>query len=198
MRLFFLSIFIFLTGCASTPRPDLTREEFLTITSREYAGVSKDQVIGAAERLFRLADGDDFEIVHAHEGIHATRKWSAYLVIAAVIGTDYWNFLVSETASGVKARVQLNTQSQGVTPMATTASDWTATTMPMDGVPITGTAIYDVFWARMDYLLGKRPDWMTCEIADTRVKTGATWGSNEALCNSFNMKDAAPGGVAQK
>ncbi|AEC22239.1 hypothetical protein PT7_P003 (plasmid) [Pusillimonas sp. T7-7] len=57
---------------------------------------------------------------------------------------------------------------------------------------VPGTAIYDVFWARMDYLLGKNDKWMTCEEANSRVKAAITWGPNEALCNSFNMKDAAP------
>lgn len=44
----------------------------------------------------------------------------------------------------------------------------------------------------MDYLLGVRPDWMNCKMADERVKEGVVWGANEALCNSFNIKDETP------
>ena len=76
--------------------------------------------------------------------------------------------------------------------MMVSGGAWTATSMPMSGSPVMGTAIYDVFWSRMDYLLGLRQDWMTCQMADERVKSGATWGTNEALCNSFNVKDAVP------
>ena len=182
-----------LAGCATT-RPQLTRDEWLATTSRTYEGVSKEQVIGAAERLFRLADGDDFNIAHNDDGIYASRNWTAYVVIAAAMGIDYWQLSVTPAGAGVKVRVQVNTQAQGVTPMATTNGAWTATTTAMAGSPVMGTAIYDAFWSRMDYLLGKRPDWMTCQIADERVKQKVTWGSNEALCNSFNLKDDVPTG----
>ena len=83
-------------------------------------------------------------------------------------------------------------QGLAVVPMMTTAPAWTATTMPMVGTPVDGTALYDVFWARMDYLLGKRAKWMDCKEADRRVKQGIVWGSNENLCNSFNIKDDRP------
>lgn len=186
---FFLLAMI--AGCATT-RPQLSREEWLAVSSRNYEGVTKDQVISAAERLFRLADGDDFRIVHTEDGIYSTRNWLVYLVIAAATGIDYWQVKVTPAANSVKAVVQVNTQSQAIAPMATTSGAWTATTMPMAGTPVNGTAIYDVFWSRMDYLLGKRPDWLNCQLADKRVKQGIVWGTNEALCNSFNVKDETP------
>lgn len=184
-------IAVLLTGCATT-QPQLSREEWLSITSRSYEGVTKEQVISSAERLFRLADGDDFNVVHTEDGLYASRNWSAYMVIAAAMGTDYWQVKVAPDGNRFKAYVQVNSQAQGVTPMATTNGAWTATTTPMAGSPVMGTAIYDVFWARMDYLLGKRSDWMNCQIADERVKQKITWGTNEALCNSFNIKDEVP------
>ena len=70
--------------------------------------------------------------------------------------------------------------------------DYVAGTSAMSGSPVMGTAIYDVFWSRLDYLLGKRKDWMTCKVADERVKQNITSGTNEALCNSFNMNDKLP------
>lgn len=184
-------LFIMLAGCATT-RPQLSREEWLAMSSRHYDGITKDQVICAAEKLFRLADGDDFSIVHTEDGIYAVRNWIVYLVFAAGMGTDYWQLKVTTTDNGAKATVQVNTQAQSITPMATTSGAWTATTMPMAGTPVGGTAIYDVFWSRMDYLLGKRPDWMNCQMADERVKQGIAWGTNVALCNSFNVKDETP------
>lgn len=182
---------ILLAGCATT-QPQLSREEWISVTSRTYDGVTKEQVIGAAEHLFNLADGDDFQIVHTEDGLYASRGWMVYMVFAAAIGTDYWQLKVVDTGSRLKASVQVNTQGQGVSPVATTNGAWTATTTPMAGTPIMGTAIYDIFWSRMDYLLGKRPDWMTCQIADERVEKKITWGNNQALCNAFNVKDQKP------
>ena len=132
-----------------------------------------------------MVHGDDFKIVDTEDGLYATRNWSVYLVLAFVAGTDYWQVKVTQTDNCVKAFVQVNTQAQNVIPMATTDGAMTATTMPMAGAPVDGTAIYDVLWSRMDYLLGKRSDWMDCKCANERGKHGIVWGTNEALCNSF-------------
>lgn len=191
-RIVFIAILLaFMSGCAA-PRPQMSRTEWLAMTQRDYVGVTKDQALEAAEKLLRLADGDDFQITHTEEGLSATRNWLAYLVIAAASGTDFWAIKATPIKEGVRVSMQVNTQSQAVSPMATTGNNWTATTMPMSGSPVTGTAIYDVFWARLDYLLGKTTQWMTCETADERVSKKITWGNNEALCNGFNMKDENP------
>lgn len=187
-----LFLIVMVIGCATTPRPQLSREQWLAVYSRHYTGVTKEQVISAAERLFQLADGNDFTIIHTEDGVYATRNWSIYLILAAAMGTDYWQLKVTPDGDGVKATVQVNSQSQAITPVPTSSGAWTATTGPMAGTPVGGTAIYDVFWSRMDYLLGKRPDWMNCEMADERVKQGVVWGPNDALCNSFNVEDETP------
>jgi hypothetical protein len=54
------------------------------------------------------------------------------------------------------------------------------------------TALYDVFWARLEYLLDKRDDWMDCEKANERVDKGITSGSNEALCHPYNLENDTP------
>lgn len=186
-----LMLLVISAGCA-IKRPPMSREEWLAVSSRHYEGATKEQVISAAEKILRLADGDDFKIVHTEEGIYASRNWSVYLILAATMGTDYWKFKVVQEDNTVMAVVQINRQQQAVTPMATSSGAWTATTMPMAGIPVDGTAIYDVFWSRMDYLLGVRSEWMSCKVADERVRLGVVWGSNEALCNSFNVKDDTP------
>ena len=40
------------------------------------------------------------------------------------------------------------------------------------GSAVDGTTIYEIFWARMTYLLGQRDTWMTCAESDARVKAG--------------------------
>jgi len=190
-----LALLATLSGCAAK-RPQQTREEWINTTTRTYQGVTKDQALAAAEKLFRLADGDDFVITYTDDGIQATRPWSMYMVISAMSGTDYWTVRATQAGNAVRVAAQVNMQHQAITPMPTTSSGtWTAAVIPMSGSPVIGTAIYDVFWARMDYLLGKTDTWMTCEVADKRKSEGLTWGYNEPLCNSFNMADSPPDGV---
>lgn len=191
-KLIVLLLLAMMTGCSATPHKQLSREEWLDVYSQDYAGVTKEQVINAAENLFRLADGNDFSIIHTEDGVYATRNWLVYMVLAAASGTDYWKLTVAPTDNGVRATVRVNTQSQSIVPMPTTSDAMTAGTTPMSGRPVEGTAVYDLFWNRMDYLLGKSPTWMTCKMAKEKIEKGEVWGTIEPLCNAFNVKDDQP------
>jgi len=188
-----------LNACVSTPT--LSRDEWLRMTNRTYEGVTKEQALAATERLFRLADGNDFMVSHSDDGLVAVRTWAVYLILAASVGTDSWAVRAVENGSGgTRMSVSLGTQAGAVTGVVTgqVGGQYTAAplTMPTMGSAVNGTAIYDVFWARMDYLLGQYPAWMDCGEANRRVTIGIVWGDNSALCNSFNLKDDVPEGAA--
>ena len=185
-----VGLLVALAGCATQPK--MTRDEYLKTTQREYVNKTPDDVFKAAEKLFTLADGDDFTFHYTDDSMSASRPWVVYLVFAASMGTDNWLIRTKEEGNKTKVSALVSTAMGSVAPMATTGGDWTATGLPGGGNIVAGTAIYDVFWARMDYLLGKSDKWMSCEQADDRVKRKVTWGSNEALCNSFNMKNQSP------
>ncbi|ANN71554.1 hypothetical protein [Bordetella bronchialis] len=183
-------VLLAITGCAA--QKQLTRDEYLQATQRTYQGKSAEDVYHAAEKLFRLADGDDFTFAYTDNSMTASRRWSIYLVLTAAFGTDTWLIQTKELPDGVKVSAQVSTMAGSVLPMATTGGDFTATGSPTLAGGVPGTAIYDVFWARMNYLLGLSQRWMTCEEAEARRKSGVVWGVNDALCNSFNMKDDVP------
>ncbi|WP_427183621.1 hypothetical protein ACL598_17530 [Bordetella bronchialis] len=189
-RLIIVMLLGALAGCAT--QKQLTREEYLQTTQRTFQGKSAEDVYHAAEKLFRLADGDDFTFAYTDTSMTASRRWSIYLVLTAAFGTDTWLIQTKDVPGGVKVSVQVSTVAGSVVPMGTTGGDFTATGTPSLTNLVPGTAIYDVFWARMDYLLGLSQRWMTCEEAEARRKSGVVWGVNDALCNSFNMKDDVP------
>lgn len=182
-----LLVISLLTACATTPQ--LSSEERETVTSREYVDVTRDQVLLAGKELFRLADGDDFIVIQSpYDGrLYAKRNWHLYLVLAWLKGIDYWLLTATSSEKGVKATVQANRKW-----LESYDSHDYSKMVSMQGEPINDTAIYDIFWARIDYLLGKRQDWMTCKISDDRNKQKIVWGDNDALCNSANMKDNSP------
>lgn len=182
-----------IAGCA-TQHPPMTREEWLNTTTRYYEGKTKDEVLNAAEKLFTLSDGDDYKFQHTDDALYASRQWTVYLVLAAASGTDNWVVTAKETDKGVKTTVRVATQESAFAPMPTTGGDASVGTIPVAGTPVQGTTLYELFWARMDYLLGLRPDWMTCEESNARRQNGDTWGLSHQLCNSFNVKDQAPTG----
>lgn len=185
---------LMLTACVS--RPPISRDEWLSMTNRIYEGVTKEQTLTAAERLLRLADGNDFMIAHNDDGFIATRQWTVYLVLAAAIGTDSWVVRAVENGHGeTRVSVSVSTQAGGIGAVATGSNTAAPLTMPAMGASVNGTAAYDVFWARMDYLLGRRQLWMDCRVTDGRVAKGLVWGDNSALCNVFNIKDDVPEGA---
>lgn len=196
MRNFLLLIMaVAVTGCA-VKQPQMTRDEYLQTTQRTYADKTPDDIFRAAEELFRLADGDDFTFHHTDDSMTATRPWLVYLVLAASMGTDTWLVRTKEESDATRVSALVSTSMGSVLPIPTTGGDFTAGGPPGGGNLVAGTAIYDVFWARMDYLLGLRDDWMVCKEANERVHKKIMWGSNEALCNGFNMKDDLPEAVA--
>lgn len=181
------------TGCA-TKRPAVSREESLAMSSRVFPR-SKEQTLEAAQKVLSLSDGDDYQFQHSAAGFSAQRQWSVYLVLAAVMGTDFWAVRTSGVVDETRVELEVGTSAQGLTPMATTSpGTYSVGTLPSNAALVQGPALYELFFARMEYLLGLRADWPSCDWSDGRVKIGAAWGSNEALCNSFNVKDKTPSG----
>jgi len=196
MRLFgvlLIAIVAGISGCAVQRQP-MGRDEWVATTTRAYDGITKERVLQAAERLLRLADGNDFVIAYSDDGFSATRNWLMYAVITAASGTDFWQVTASTVGATTSVSVRVNLQMQSMMAIPTGAGGITAAPGLTTGLAVSGTALYDVFWARMDYLLGRRAEWMTCQTADARVSAGITWGLNEPLCNAFNVNDDSPSG----
>ena len=198
MRIIVVVLAVMLAGCA-TQHPELTRQEYLALVNRSYEGVGTEEVLAAAEKLFRLADPDDVKFQHFENGFRMYRRWMIYAVLAVSMGTDIWDVRVVPAERGVRMTVYLSGTGGAVTgaPVMTSGggTSITALTTPAaGGVPVNSTAIYDLFWARLDYLLGRRDGWMTCQEASARVRTGITYGPMDALC-SVTTDDLTPEGT---
>lgn len=196
MKFLYLAIFVALVaGCAGRQASSQTREESIAMKTRVYSNADPERVIAAAERLLTLADGKDFSFSHTESGFQASRRWSVYLVIAAAFGTDTWAFSAVKEGAGTKATVIAATSAQSASPMpvaTSTGGGVTASTGPQIQGAITSTALYDLFWRRMDFLLGQSDKWLTCNEWDDYKKTLKLRGDDSALCNSFNVDDIDP------
>lgn len=186
-------------GCAAqkvmTPEEIAAeRERQLKMITRVYPDKKAEDVILAADRVFRLAD-DDYTVSHSPTGLHAQRNWMVYMVITAAMGTDNWN-LVTENLpeGGVKVMVTHSGQGSSVTamPVATTTGGYSATAVTTPGMQnmTTQPAIYQLFFARLDYFLGKRADWVTCKQAGDLF----TEGFLDPFCTVAN--DRTPDGLS--
>lgn len=187
-----------LAGCAAN-RPQMSRAEYIQTTTRTIPGVTAEEVFAASEQLFRLADGEDFQFYHAENEMMAVRNWSFYLVFAAGFGKDYWTIKAKDVEGGAKVIVAVSTASQSIAPTPTTNGDVSAGTLPAaGGSPVQGTAIYDTYWGRLEHLLGKDTQWVTCREAHKRLGEKTTWGVIEPLCNGLNMANLLPDGRPER
>ena len=112
------------------------------------------------------------------------------------VGTDTWMIRAVENGhGGTRVSVGVGTQAGSVSGVVTGPNTAAPLTMPSIGGSVNGTAIYDLFWTRMDYILGRDQVWMTCSEADKKLYDHLVWGDNSALCNVFNIKDDVPEGA---
>ena len=202
-----------LAGCASVSRPYpvatercWTDREQREERIRHYPAVTEDRILGAAERLLRLAGGDDMNIVRAQHSLsaefHRERMVYLFLVPHSASVWDHWNVATRQEADGVRVCVQMRGQTftdtfvLGAEPM--TNAVYPASSVerepgkffkpPAHAYPVD----YDTFWARLDHLLGLSPTWASCPAADL-VRNNALRGRKEVnpLCHSL-VDDAAP------
>jgi hypothetical protein len=176
-QLILLVVIILKSGCSTLPLPQLTREESLAATTRTY-DIPKETVIAAAEQVLRLADDNDFKLVHNPDGFIASRSWTESMLLYIGTGTDHWVIRVDEEESKSRISIAIETRS--------------STTLPEDSSPPFGRATYDLFFQRLDYLLGYSSAWTDCKTANAELKAKKTWGNNEALCNLSYIKDEKP------
>jgi len=178
-----LAIAFLLAGCATAQLPQLSRQEWMALKTRTYHNVTSEQAYQAAERLLRLADPDDVKASYDADGrLRMVRTWAMWTGFFWVTqyGADIWLFDARPVADGTRMTV-------GVTRGGESGAQ-----------PITGLdddpGVYELFWARMDYLLGRSTVWLTCPMYAERARRA--WGDPFLLCDPFTIEDRAPEAVA--
>ena len=189
MKMILSVLILMLAVCQAVPQKTMTRDEWLSARTRIYNGKTEGEALSAAERLFRLADGNDFTITHSASDLRATRDWIVYLVIMGQRGTDGWRVEARQKGNQVGVAVQLATGRISMMPGAYGSVYSEAGSAKQ----VEGDAIYTLFFRRLEYLLGLESEWLTCSRMQELITKGTAWGEIEALCNSFNVTDTHPG-----
>jgi len=192
-RLFFILFIAALSvGCAPTKTP-MTLEEMdaaLAANQREatriYPGKSTDEVRQAAQKVLYLLDPSDIEFDVTENELMATR-WSTYYAVFMVgFGRDWYSVELADVENGTAARFGFAGEmysSMFVSPIPVSFKSNIAISAhqnPMD---------FRLFHDRVEYLLGLRDDWPTCEMA----KKQAINGRKELfLCDQIGLENKTP------
>jgi hypothetical protein len=194
----FVFIAILLSGCGQINRLIPTNVE-QTVMTKTYHNVTKEQIYQASGKMFELLDGSDFHIAQYKDGLMGTRSWLVFIGWGNVPGADYIEVKAVEKENSI---VEISTKiytnvDPGMYERARSDADYTERTIPpirIKGKLTNGTAAYNIFWARLDYLLGLTDKWMTCDEQKERLKAGIDTGEDKFFC-SFVSADDKPEGV---
>lgn len=165
-----LCVLLLLLGGCGLPKPVATLDQFHQAQTRTYPGVAKTQVHTATEQLFTLADADDVRLTYEDQKLVARRL----SLILFTVYEETWIINTQETPGSTTVTVSLDPTIDGTT------------------LPPTGVGGYELFFARLDYLLGQSETWMTCYDYELARRENPTWGSmgEEYLC--LNADDNLP------
>lgn len=176
-------------GCA--PKQP-TRDEILALKvetdahrTRTYQE-SPGAVLAAAEKVLMRSD-DDYRIMPGQTDnvYRAKRTWMMFMLFSNAIGEDHWEVTAKEADNGetsVSTKWWTGPFSAGLIPMQI-SSGGDATNYGL--LP----PLYDLFYERLDYMLGKRKDWPTCKDAEKRLKSiGKSTDELNPLCQFANVE----------
>jgi hypothetical protein len=193
--LIFLTI-ITLTGCAS-PAIVESHAEWLHETTRTYPGETSARVIAAAERVLKASDPLDVKFDYGTGGFRVTRPFLIYAVVASEEGQDSWSFRASENEMEASASVSFRqaVTDRFIVPIASPSNSHlrfgVATASSSGQKHVIGS--YRLFFARMDYLLGKRKDWILCADAPALLKLDPEAPGTDGLCGiTFQGDETKP------
>lgn len=150
------------SGCVSHQVRD--RSDFLAEGVRTYSGESRERVVEAARTVLQVSDPTDFEFRDTLTGFTGLRRYVIYAVLAASNGREKWEFQTEPDGKAVKAAITVSEAGVATGGYSTTPYEGQMASVPL----------YRLFWDRVDYMLGKRPDWVSCEQADAALKAAGT------------------------
>lgn len=203
---FFVFLASFIFGCVAPPQ--YTREEYTAMRAdyddsrtRTYTDKTKAEVEAAVETLFRLADVD-YQISYGDNVWVANRHWTLYMLIGAAWGKDYWYIDISEASgdgSTIVVRQFSDSQTASATPTGGGGAQVTTAGRMINPDVVDQwelqyrQAMYAVFFGRLDFLLGKKDQWLDCDTAKKWVKENNLKGPLDPLC--LCATDSPPPGV---
>jgi len=158
------AVAVVLQAC-SAPHQIRDRGDFLAEATREYPGETRERVIRAAETVMKISDPPDWDFQHNLHGFTGLRRFTVYAVLAAGQGREKWELLVEQPDP------KLVRASVTISEAGTVSNGYTTT--PYEGA-MASIPLYRLFWKRMDYMLGRRPDWVTCDEAAKELEATNT------------------------
>lgn len=164
----FLILLLIFTGCSNKVRTldgkiikenNIKEEE---ISSRDYKDFSKDLILNAAKKVFTLAGKNHFRIDSYRDKLLVSKTKMKYIPLLVLAQDDYWELSIQQNDNITKASLVISR----------------VTNHDFDNTLYFDKEDHELFWNRLDYLLGLNTIWKDC----TRY-----WESNGILCDKIDL-----------
>lgn len=140
--LFVVSVF-FIFGCSS-------KNNYTSTTKHFDKNITKDQILHAVKRVFKITDNDAFIIDSYRDELNITKPKAVHKLYTMDIQNDNFNFKIDDNQSlpTIDATISIS-RTYGVEEEERYYIDENSFT-------------YELFWDRVEYLLGLKKDWKQC------------------------------------
>lgn len=159
-----------------------SHDDWLKEATRVWPGETRSRIIAAAESVIRQADPRDTTVEYSRNGFTARRRFLIYAVIATASGTETWTFSSAENEQGASAAVRII--QRGTAQAGGQSERFRENQVYLGSLRL--------FYARMDHLLGRRPDWITCSEAPAKLALPPGNPGLQSLCSATHQGRDAP------
>ncbi|MDO9413882.1 MAG: hypothetical protein Q7T81_15040 [Pseudolabrys sp.] len=166
-----------LSACTGMDTTVNDRNEYLAVQTRLYKGEGRERLLQAAEAVVRASGNYEFEF--GLNGFSARKSYFVYGIVANASGREKWDFNTEANPGGLLATAT-------VSDAGDIHGGLTVSRYEKIGV---AAPVYELFWARVDYVLGRRADWLSCAQAQAEKGAG---GSLYGLCGGLSGSEAIP------
>jgi hypothetical protein len=184
-----------LSACATAPQQNLADIRDIQ-AQRQHAATrtynkTPDQIYDAAQTVFNAMDGGDFIYDLQPDRLLASRWWTFYAVFTTGFGRQYFEVVTKQ--EGDKTTVLFGEDEDANTgmfsaPVAIRFKDH----FSIGGNTTVGATIgdYNLFFDRLDYVLGLSSHWPSCENAQSYRNMEAS--KRLVFCDLIGIDDKTP------
>jgi len=177
-------ITVVFSGCVMPQNKVISQNEWLKMTTKTY-NKSESEILEASKKVFIMADEKDFNFQVIDDNKLIADRDAFYFNSGVV--RDRW---VIKTANiGVNTtKVSVIAGIPNLFGNASFIDDESKLVLVKTTRETQDNALYDLFYARLDYFLNLKAEWVTCENNDI-ANNNQTYGSDNKLCDyTFDNK----------
>ena len=154
-----VTLCIALSSCTTPPK--YTLSELSEMTNRNYHSKTKEEIFIAADKLLRAVDRKNTEISMFGEELRAART---RFVLLNRLSYD-WRIKVEQNGEITKVSASVISRFDD-----------------MEFRNTNGIGVYGLLFDRLDYLLGVRSEWTSCESAQRVIDSKQRMATLDSLC----------------